>query len=196
MIGNQRKLVLITEHNDRRRRDKKSEKKLPACPKSRKKYCAQHQQKQREKKRGERKEMKIAEKNCWHLWWQQRCWSAVFRCQHLQQIQMTAQVPMQMLHLLEQRWKLFGHDLEVKVENRTDVFGMKYKRWRYSWSTWKSEERYENYMACFRLSLSGTWIVRDRTSNSADGSILHGNSVLLCKEFPEAAWLVHRNEFI
>ncbi|WP_455190467.1 hypothetical protein [Eubacterium ramulus] len=43
-------------------------------------------------------------------------------------IQMTAQVPMQMLHLLEQRWKLFGHDLEVKVENRTDVFDMKYKR--------------------------------------------------------------------
>lgn len=43
-------------------------------------------------------------------------------------IQMTAQVPMQMLHLLEQRWKLFGHDWEVKVENRTDVFDMKYKR--------------------------------------------------------------------
>lgn len=195
MIGNQRKLVLITEHNDRRRRDKKSEKKLPACPKSRKKYGDQHQQKQREKKERE-KRWKKQQKNCWHLWWQQRCWSAVFWCRHLQQIQMTAQVPMQMLHLLEQRWKLFGHDLEVKVENRTDVFDMKYKRWRYSWSTWKSEERYENYMACFRLSLSGTWIVRDRTSDSADGSILHGNSVLLCKEFPEAAWLVHRNEFI
>ena len=24
--------------------------------------------------------------------------------------------------------ELFGHDLEVKVENRTDVFDMKYKR--------------------------------------------------------------------
>ena len=54
--------MLIAEHNDRRRRDGKQEKKSPACPKSRKKYGAQHQQKQREKKRGERKEMKKAAK--------------------------------------------------------------------------------------------------------------------------------------
>lgn len=40
----------------------KQERKSPACPKSRKKYGVQHQQKQREKKRGERKEMKKAAK--------------------------------------------------------------------------------------------------------------------------------------
>ena len=90
MIGNQRKLVLITEHNDRGRSSKKI---ADICDGS-----------------------SDADRQCSDV------------SQHLQQIQMTAQVPMQMLHLLEQRWKLFGHDLEVKVENRTDVFDMKYKR--------------------------------------------------------------------
>lgn len=49
-------------------------------------------------------------------------------------------------------------------------------------------------MACFRLSLSVTWIGRDRTSDSADGSILHGNSVLLCKGFKNTSRLVFRDK--
>lgn len=37
------------------------------------------------------------------------------------------------------------------------------------------------------MSLSGTWNGGNRTSNPADGSVLHGNFVLLCKKFQEAA---------
>ena len=35
--------------------------------------------------------------------------------------------------------------------------------------------------------MSGAWDDRGCTSNPADGSILHGNSVLLCKGFKETS---------
>ena len=42
--------------------------------------------------------------------------------------------------------------------------------------------------------MSGAWDDRGCTSNSADGSILHGNSVLLCKGFKNTSRLVFRDK--
>lgn len=42
--------------------------------------------------------------------------------------------------------------------------------------------------------MSGAWDDRGCTSNSADGSILHGNSVLLCKGLKKTSRLVFRDK--
>ena len=46
------------------------------------------------------------------------------------------------------------------------------------------------------ILVSGTWNSRNYPPNPADSPVLYGNSVLLCKEFREASFLVSWNKFI
>lgn len=54
----------------------------------------------------------------------------------------------------------------------------------------------ENILEAAGIFMSGTWHGRDRIANFANGPILYGNFVLLCKKFREASFLVSWNKFI
>ena len=63
----------------------------------------------------------------------------------------------------------------------------------------KNDEKYEKKSDPICVDgtwnfMSGAWDDRGCTSNSADGSILHGNSVLLCKGFKNTSRLVFRDK--
>lgn len=54
----------------------------------------------------------------------------------------------------------------------------------------------ENILDDSWLLMFGTWHGRDRTADSANGPILYGNFILLCKKLREASFLVPWNKLI